>query len=264
MKNYFHLQSCILQLPVFSLLLFFISSCDTYNFSQPQPVDKENNYEFPKEMLGYWDNKTQNEKIRINTNNVEFITFTDSERIATGAWPRLNSIGGFEASPCPAGSLKTIHYDSLKRPLDTIVNYLVRGQYIYFLQSDSSLENGYPYLVVEDTMIILKSDTFFIDLGRNAFLRKLTDKLYVLNINNRILGALNKGDNKPWWLVIILQSKDKELQILKWTDKITEQPSMIYDHSGDYYFDSKWTAAEMMQLINNGNCKAGDNLTRIK
>lgn len=263
MKNGFNRKSSLISLSFFLLAIISISSCDTFNFSQPQPIDKENIYEFPKEMQGYWDDKDENETIRINANNVEFIKYLDSERIVRGAWLQLSAKESSIERPFLYNTEKTIHYDSLKKPIDTITNYIVRGQYIYNVQYDGSLENGYPFMVDKDTIIILKRDTFFIDLGKNAFLRKLTEKFYVLNINNSILN-LFKDSNKPWWQVIILERNGKELNEWNWTGKIADRPSMFYEQSGNYYFDSKWTTDEMMQLINNGNCKVEGKLTRIK
>lgn len=39
---------------IFSFLIILSASCSTYYFSQPQPVDGKNIYEFPQTFIGHW------------------------------------------------------------------------------------------------------------------------------------------------------------------------------------------------------------------
>ena len=265
MNNDYHNDYRFNGLIFISFMILFFSSCDTYNFSQPQPADKENIYEFPKDFQGYWILDKEDESVNIGIRNVEFIEDHYTEKIVKGAWPRLDDKGNFINSPFDNGGLKTIRYNSLKRPIDTINNYLVRGNYIYHTDSKGLLEKGYHYRVDNDTIIVSIDDTTLLDLGRNAFLRKLNNKYYVLNINNSIIGDLNNGDINRWWQVLILDKKDKaHINVWYLTEKFEQLPSMFYNHDGFYYFDGKWTTADMMRLLHEGNFKVGSRLIRDK
>ena len=189
------------------LITLFFSSCDAYNFSEPQPVDQENRYDFPNSYLGSWTNADISDQdmyieYHIHKNYVLFITQV-KERIASGAWPRVNDKGEYRyptQKPIPeSGVLMTIRYDSLKRPVDTVRNYLFRSGFIYKVE-EKGLSKGYTYKKEQDTIILFRNDTNFIDLGANAFLRPLDKDKYVLNIRNRIL-----GEDNDWWRVMILE-----------------------------------------------------------
>ncbi len=243
---------------------FIFYSCHTYNFSHPQPAGKENIEEFPKDFRGNWISEEGDEMIYIGKRHANLTRKDGMQKIVKGAWPKIDDTGAFVFNnPYYYRSFQIINYDSLRRPVDTSTNFMVRGNYIYGMDGKGLLGSGYPYRVDNDTIIMIKNDTFTLDLGRNAFLRKLNNQFYVLNISNSILGGFLDGENSNWWQVLILEKKDKQL-INLWSceDKITLNPSMFYDHDGNYYFDSEWTAEEMLQLIKDGNFSDGDKLTR--
>jgi hypothetical protein len=58
MKNKHSLLSLLRLLVLFSSVAILFTSCDSYNFSQPQPVDKSDIYEFPDEFPGRWETDT--------------------------------------------------------------------------------------------------------------------------------------------------------------------------------------------------------------
>ncbi len=235
------------------LLLFCLSiilySCDNYNFSQPLPVDQKNIYQFPKNFRGDWQEDESAVSIYISKTHIDFFT-KDSEKIIDGAWPRLNDTGGYVYPSVAYNTLKTIRYDSLKRPVDTISNYLVRDNYAYPVNDKQLLEKGYPCQVDNDTIIVLKDDKVSIDLGQNAFLRKLNKKFYVLNlhIKPRLL------DENGWWWLVIIEIKEKQsLNLWYCTSKMLEQPSLLYEYRNENYFDSKWKTADMIRLMKEGS-----------
>ena len=273
-----------------SMMTFFLFSCDNFYFTVPQPVDKDNIYEFPAEYRGYWISVgnssgagadlfpgAQYEGLRMRdvafSNNTTATYWQNdssdelflvekkyalyivaSERmVLKGAWPRLDGKGGF-LYPGDLATQKKITYDTLRRPVDTVDNYIVSGEYIYEVQVDGFLSRSYPYRSNGDTMIVLTKDTICIDLGQNAFLRKLSDHLYALNMRTRILGT-----ESDWWQVRLVQrTSDNHLKMWTCNSAVASLPSMFYhagtgkDHGDSYYLDSKWTSEQMLKLISEG------------
>ncbi len=236
-----------------SVLLY---SCDTYNFSQPQPVDKENIYAFPKDYLGSWLTTDTSEKethieYHIHKDNVLFITH-NSEPILKGAWPKIDNRGEYIFSPGLMQTTETIHYDSLKRPVDTIKNILFKNNKIYAVDK-KGLSKGYDFKTEADTIHMLRYDTTFIDLGTNAFLRKLNNSIYVFNLRNTIL-----GEDNPWWRIMLLEKNDNQsFRIWVCSSKKGAFPSVFYSHRYNgadiYYIDASLSAAEILRLYNEGN-----------
>jgi hypothetical protein len=242
--------------------IFFIS-CETYNFSQPQPVDKENIYEFPSSFQGKWVSKYQEEgkeAIYIYRQYIKYVNNRYKQKIINGAWPRIDSNGNFIQSPFWGRSLYKINYDSLKRPIDTVTNYLLKEGYIYEITGDSLIENGNPYYPEKDTFFVTKKDSIVVDLGQNAFLRKVNDTLYVFNILNRTLGMEN-----TWWQVVFMnQNKDGSITFFGCDSESEKLPSLFYQKHSNYYYNSKWTAAEIPPLIKQGYFSEGDVLVKEK
>ena len=234
---------------------FLFYSCESYNFSRPQPVDKENIYEFPKDYLGSWLSTDTSDKdihleYHIHKNKLFFISHS-SELILKGAWPKINSKGEYNFGP-GMQTMETIQYDSLKRPIDTSKNYLFENNKIFAIDKNG-LSKGYDYKAEGDTINILRYDTIFIDLGTNAFLRKLNKTMYVFNIRNSIL-----GEDNTWWRIRLLEKKDNQsFRIWMCSSKKGAFPSVFYiqnyDGGDHYYIDASWSAAEIMELFNKGN-----------
>lgn len=286
-KGYHRLNS----FPLFSIMIlvsFLFTSCDFYHFSQPQPYDKEKIYQFPDEFLGKWKEKdtvygvefsvpldgkggdhfnTENDQ-QNNMKSVKVVgdsgfyciyrdylvmVFVEKEKIITGAWPKLNNKNELVYPPQGFGSLYEINYDSLNKPLDTVSNYIISGNKIYEKEPDRFLLPGYDHTREKDTITILRKDSLYIDLGQNAFLRQLTDSLYVFNINNSILG-LDKGEK--WWKLFILEiSGNGKINQWECNNKTGELPCMFYDRpskSDQFYFDCRWSTAEILTLMKEG------------
>jgi len=276
-------------------------SCDFYNFSQPQPYDQEKLYRFPDALLGKWTGKDtgttyglditvplngkggyhlNNENAPGNTvlfsqtnegNSFYYINtdylivvFSEKNKILTGAWPKLNKNNEFVYQPEGFGRMYAIKYDSLNKPIDTVSNYIISGDRIFEKDQDRFLERGYAYTRVKDTITVIKIDSNYIDLGQNAFLRKLTDSLYVFNINNAILSLEN---GVYWWRLIIFEiAGDGLLNQWECSAKTGELPCMFYDRPSKYdqfYFDCRWSTAEMLRLFREGYFKKEDVLIRI-
>ncbi len=132
---------------------------------------------------------------------------------------------------------------------------------IYEIREEVFLEKGYSFRLDADTIIVFKNDTICVDLGQNAFLRKLNENLYVLNIRNSIL-----GEESSWWRLILLE-KTKEPVIKLWEcdSKAGELSSMFYSQlvkRDVFYFDSKWSASQMLELIEQGYFTVSATLVR--
>ena len=256
MKTRFSKNSRILVILVLYGFSLFFYSCDEYNFSQPQPSDKENINEFPKDYLGSWLSvdttvKESHTEYHIHKDKVFFIThFT--EPILKGAWPGKNSKGEYLWPPVNMQTMVTIRYDSLHRPVDTTENYLVRNNKIYEV-NEKGLSKGYDYTTEGDTINMLRYDTIFIDLGANAFLRRLNKTMYVFNTRNTILGKDNS-----WWSIRLLQKPDKQsLKIWVCSSKKETFPKVFYTdpYSGNdqFYIDASFSASEILNMFNRGN-----------
>lgn len=293
-KNWLAVLRLFLPAVVVSMLL---TSCDAYNFSQPQPADRENIYLFPDEMLGKWKEDTftteidfsvplnnnsgdkfidntqplpadEDEGVYIITKHYVSLIFTSGDKIVKGAWPQLingNELRYPDRSPGYYKVMQTISYDSLKHPVDTTDNYIVYRHKIYEKTQDRLLEKGYSYYSNGDTIVVLKKDTLTIDLGQNAFLRKLDDSLYVLNIKK---GVLSDEMDPAWWRVIILQ-KTADDKIVQWepSSKTSSLGCMFYERpsKSDYlYFDCQWSSAELLRLRAEGYFEKGSTLIRTK
>ncbi|HEX6846432.1 MAG TPA: hypothetical protein VF144_05615, partial [Chitinophagaceae bacterium] len=141
---------------------------------------------------------------------------------------------------------------SLSESIDTIDNYVIRKDRIYEIcDDDRFLEKGYPFFIDKDEIVVLQYDTICVDLGQNAFVRKLNDNLYVLNIRNSIL-----GEESSWWRLIVLEkTHENKMNLWECDLKAGDLSSMFYSKSARndvLYFDSQWTSAEMLELISKG------------
>jgi hypothetical protein len=255
LQNFNHMQKCLfknIHHTVWSFLIcttVIFTSCDSYNFSDPQPIDKKNIVVFPPAFRGKWTVKDDNDFFYIGKQNVTMHR-NESVKIVRGAWPRLNNQGNFIQLPPSYKSFYTIRYDSLKFPVDTIMNYLLDRIDIYEVNEDGKLGKANHYHLEKDTFMLYKNELTTVDLGKNAFLRKLNDEYYVFNMNCIIL-----GEDKPWWQIIVVQVKaGRKLVLWDCTDKLKRDPAMFYRASGtgNYYFNCHWTTPDIFRLIREG------------
>jgi hypothetical protein len=280
----------------------FLNSCNEYNFSEPQPADKENITEFPMEFWGTWAESkidTPDQLLGliplkgmgyslISGNNIPQVNsqqqpgrfFSDDslsffisrncliyiisgqKKINKGAWPKLDKQGNFVYPTNSNEWVSNINYDSLKKPLDTTENYFIAGNLIYEVTAEKRLGNGNRYTVDDDTITILKADSIAIDMGKNAFLRKLNDRFYVYNIRNWVL-----GEESFWWRIFLLEKTGiNSMNIWECTSKTQNLPSMFYNtpSKGDiFYFNSKWPADEMNLLVKENYFEVSSSLVRV-
>lgn len=287
MKKASHSVNSLRHCGIIIAVTFLFTACNFYNFSEPQPYDKENIYQFPDDFLGKWKEKdtaitygidltipvkekagdqfkasdnplifetknSDSDFYCIYKNHLVWVTAT-TKKLVAGAWPRLNKKMEFVYQPKGFAGQDEIIYDSMKQAVDTIRNYIISGNRIYEKTADRYLGKGYHFTRQQDTISIHETDSVYIDLGQNAFLRKLTDSLYVFNINNSVL-SLNEIEN--WWSLVVLEIAGKG-RFNKWecNTKSGDLPCMFYDRpskSDQFYFDCRWSTADMLRLIKEG------------
>jgi hypothetical protein len=227
---------------------FFLFSCNAYFFSQPQPVDRKNIYSFPSFFRGSWVADGDSSVYQIGKKNITIINHS-TEKIVKGAWPQIHDKADTLHLPPHYASFQTILYDSLKGPVDTTNNYLVRDEFIYELSSNGHLKKGYSYQILEDTFLVQKNDTSYIDLGQNAFLRQINKQFYVLNLSNAILGDEEEG----WWMIMLLEKiNSHSFNTWEFASSAAKLPCMIYSRNTKadvYYFNCSWTSRELERKI---------------
>ena len=234
-------------IPVFIFPL--LNSCDSFHNLQPLPFNEKNIYEFPKEFLGHWNfkNKQDKDEYFVDKKYILFIS-TDTEKIVKGLWPKLVGKRNYLYPGSGYRQFSTIVYDSLNMPVDTIDNFLLRGDYIYEYENKKYLNKGYLWHQQLDTIIVIKNDTFSIDLGQNAFLRQVDKGLFALNVRNRILGFDDKEFDDWWHLSLLKINGNNSIEI--WEESSQMKSLSCVFQAGkplpDYYYsDCMWTKAEL-------------------
>lgn len=271
------------------LLPVLVSSCTTFYFEQPLPADRPNSNEFPSHLLGNWESLPDSANYMINPFDSKsmasgsntapvswklkkqerspFYSSDDSlsllveetffavivhrtHQIAKGGWPKLNAAREFVYPPGEIYEFEQlIVYDSLRQPVDTVEQYIFRNAKMYDVDYDGTMSTGRSYRQEQDTFIMKSIDTLYVDLGKNAVLRQLNDRFYMMNIRGGITGERNN-----WWQLYIIEKKaDHLFSIWECSRKTKELPSLIYlyqDHT--FYFNATWTAAELLQLMKDG------------
>lgn len=250
------IKCCSHWLYIFPVLAVLFYSCDTYNFSHPQPVDKANMYAFPETYQGNWIDD-DSEQLLIDK---EFIGFIINEKIQVvkGTWPKPTDNGNYKYPPPSFKSFGSVLFDSLQHPYDTVQNFLLNGEHIYEFADKGLLEQGYHYTTDQDTILIAKKDTFIVDLGRNAFLRDIGNGFFVLNIRNQVVAREDR-----WWQLFVLEMKNEDnINIWYCSNGLTTRAAMFYEKQNNYYFNAEWTAAELMKLVKNGSFEMCNQLHR--
>ncbi|MBL0358692.1 MAG: hypothetical protein IPP72_18330 [Chitinophagaceae bacterium] len=256
MKRSYMECSSLCRLLMFPVLAVFFYSCDTYNFSHPQPVDKVSMYEFPNVFHGNWLDD-DSEVVLISKNYIGLI-MNQKVNVVRGIWPRKNEKEEYVyLSPTYKG-FSSIIFDSLQKPIDTVANYVLNADHIYEVTDKEQLEQGYHYSTQQDTFTIIKKDTMLVDLGHNAFLKDIGDGFFVMNIRNQVLGQENR-----WWQLFVMEKKQNDrINIWYCSYGLTQNAAMFYEKQSDYYFNSQWTAAEMRKLIQQGAFEMCNQLQR--
>jgi len=191
-----------------------MQSCDQFYFASPQPVDEVNIERFPEAIRGLY----------IDQN--DSITFG-------------------------ADYFLSVDYTNKKIPqaeVDTSGSYILKDQKIYLLDKDEEirLKGGYPYTVKEDTFYFSERSIIEIALGKKAFLRKVADNGYMLNIK----------EEHEWWTLIFIEVKSDGAVVARYINEedLEKIPGLkeVYVDNEDHYLEVKWTSAALNTLVQNG------------
>ncbi len=235
--------------------LSILTSCEGNHFANPLPVDSKDIYEVPTALRGTLiDYKDGSETFVLDKNSITFpakettkiingIWFHPRDTMSladTAAWKKVNDLPEYI-------SRYSLKYDSTKKTTDTTENYILKGNKIYKILSDG-IDHGNFYTLTGDT-IYMTHEPRKIILGTGAFLRKVTDDLYIINIRESELGI---GTIHWWQIRLLKKSKDGTIIFYDWSDEIEKDSSLIYSKSDHNYFDSQWTKKDILKLINEG------------
>ncbi len=227
-----------------ALLLLF--SCDRYYFTHPQPYDKEAVYELPPGFYGRW---IDDDSVLVLVDKTTIsVVINETEKVVKGAWPRREASGNFTYLPPGYRSFKMVMLDSLQQPVDTVDNFLLNGEHLYELSDKELPVQGYHYSTDDDTLIVSQKDTFCVDIGRNAFVKNIDHGFWAFNIRNQVLG----NDSRWWQLFLLEQIREDEIHIWYCSHPLVKSPFMFYEKQNNYFFNSNWTAKELLDLTKSG------------
>ena len=186
-------------------LILILSGCNSVYFTEPQPVNTKNLFEFPSKYHGVW--MEGEDTITINKNIYKSVSY------------RNESIE--------------------KSIIDTSSVHLLANGKIYFIKIDDKIKltGGFPYVLKNDTIFYKYKDVVEVFLGGNTFLRKVADK-HILNIKSDELWweLVLVEKSKDGSLYGRRLSKD---DMANFQD---EKP--IWEGDGMMYYDIKWREHE--------------------
>lgn len=223
-------------LAAFALLL---TSCNSFYFSAPQPVDASNLYKFPAKMRGTW--LTGSDTVVFETRRV---VVYQTERIRDGI-VASDPVDTLEKNSALKGnkSLKTRVWSTEKKNYDTISNYIIRGDKIYKVQWDN-IAKGASYRRTKDSIDI--RTRIEMPLGEGTFLRKINDTVWVANV--KVTTTMMESDgNGPWWTLVLIEVPAKDKMYISYPEQnLKKDPSVIGLAGNTYYLDGHWTANEIL------------------
>jgi hypothetical protein len=239
-------------------VIIIAGACNTNNFSEPQPASAKNIYEFPEMFRGYWSDRDF-DMVFTDASHITFIDISQ-QKVALDSSSFISKGPSTFSGTVNYRQVNKISYDSLGLPADTIITYVIREPLIYKMGSDNLLQTGYKYKQIKDTIVIFKNERQGIDIGNNAFLRRVTDSLYVLNISNRILIR----DNYFWQVALIEKTPNDEINYYIPSDKIGSLPCMFYSYTDNFFYDCKWGPEDIKRLMKEGYFEKTNVLKRTK
>lgn len=197
-------------------ILPFIFSCERVYISTPQPVDSKNIYSFPEKYRGVWAGE-ENTVMIIEKDIFRYIQKNDTK--------------------VP------------KHEIDSS-SYILKDHHIYVIDKEErELSKGFPYKIINDTVVFQEQEVYEIELGNNAFLKKVK-KNHILN---------TKQENQ-WWELILL-NKDTNGNIIvclldiKDLNKFTNYEH-IHSFKPEYdrydYIEANWTKKELLEMLDQG------------
>ncbi len=196
------------------LLMAMLSSCNSVYFTEPQPVNSKNIYEFPAKYLGIW--MEGEDTIMISKNVYRSVSYRD----------------------------ETL----LKSEADTSSKHILANGKIYFIQKDDRVKliGGYPYILSNDTIIYKNREVIEVFLGGNTFLRKVSSR-YLLNIkSDELWWELVLIEKSKEGNVIGRRLANEDMEVFG--DK-----HLIWKGDNMSYYDLKWEEKDLTEIIKTGS-----------
>ncbi len=241
-------------------LAIVMCSCRTDYFTNPQPIDSDNIYEFPEVFRGTW-LLEDGDTMTIRASYFRYVQYTPRKIvISTRQMIKQYASRGFNitiplgdsAGPAHdnAGSGSGIRYEE---KVDSAARYLIKKNKVYEIDRKEGLSGGFPFSTKGDTIFYNAASASENWLGRNFFLRSIAANLYLVNIRNELLS----GD-KPWWIIILLENRTNgTISVRSLDEKFEDSANELYSTAsgydpGSHYFDAQWTKKDILQLIAGG------------
>jgi hypothetical protein len=196
----------------FITIALFFSSCTTVYFDSPQPLGVKNTYEFPEKQRGMW----IKEKDTVVIGKNYFHTIRHENKIVS-------------------------KNDSL---------YLIKDNRVYPLDNSRHITGaGSAYKTKGDSIYFdERKIADEIELGTKAFIRKINDTQYLLNI---------KSENQWWQIYLVEETKDGSILTLHCGEQTIAKGGLanvkkIHSAEDNYYFEARWTKDDFKNILKDG------------
>lgn len=195
------------------LLVAILTSCNTIYFTEPQPVDSKNIYEFPAKFQGVW--MDGEDTIMVGKTFYRSISYIDKQLPASVA--------------------------------DTSQKHILKNGKIFTIQTDGPirLSGGVPFQISRDTLFYKDREIVEVFLDGNTYLRKVGNR-YLLNVKSDELWwelVLIEKTHDGSVLGRRLSTDDM--------DKLPGVKPVFVDEDVRFY-DLKWKEAELADFIDKG------------
>lgn len=155
----------------------------------------------------------------------------------------------------------TVEYNAATDEVDTTYYYKTFGSLLFTVDPKIPfLVNHWLYTRIEDTLRVIRTDTLTLDLGRNAFFRKVKRHIFILNYHTTL-----KDDEGNWWHPILFRWDKKGIELLNMLPENSDSLNLhFYNYSDSYYYNLQWTAKQIDSLIRKGELKEDGYLKRLR
>ena len=134
-------------------------------------------------------------------------------------------------------------YDSAQGRMDTIVNFIVKGDRVY-VRTEEDITRGSVFSRTGDTVRFTYRDTTIFETGELFRVRQVEKGLWVINIRD---GKFKEA--KGWWLVMLAEQKGDRIMVHTFSDRMTTHPSLVGDVAEEYYYDLDLKASDIRTMF---------------
>ncbi len=193
--------------------IFSLIACDPIYFTNPQPFDAKNIYEFPKEYRGLW--VVEGDSTIIGENYFILKEYKQTIGIA-------------------------------KKEIDTSSTYILKNNKIYIKKkyADINLSEGFSYKLQNDSVLFNSRDIYKVSLSYDTFLRKV-DEYYILNTSNTSTWW-------NLYLIKKTTKNILEVYVLAEDDLQNTKKDAIFISDEGIFLNTKWCKNDLLKFIKNG------------